>query len=216
MSQVKDVTNQKFGRLLVVKRAGSNKEGTAMWRCKCDCGRYVVVSGRRLRNGHTTSCGCAKVDAGRRLGKKRMTHGMRYTAEWLAWRNMHSRCYTKSNRSYARYGGRGIKVCARWESFETFFDDMGARPGKWASVERIDNDGDYSPTNCRWATRKEQARNRRTNAKYLFRGRYRTVAELAEISEVSYHTMWHRLRSGWSPEYAVTTPARRAAAADRR
>jgi len=193
--------------LLVLKAAGSNAAGTRMWQCQCDCGRKCVVSGRRMRNGHTSSCGCLQKErAAAASAKAQTTHGMRYTPEWLAWKNMRGRCNDPGNPSYPRYGGRGVKVCARWSEFQPFFDDMGARPSKRASIDRKDNDGDYTPENCHWASQKEQARNRRTSTAIEFRGQTRTVAEIADITHVPSNILYSRIYLGWDIERAVSTP----------
>lgn len=150
----------RFGMLTVTKNAGV-KSGLVHWSCLCDCGNEMTTTGSSLRLQHTISCGCARAHA----NKKRLTtHGLSKTHPLYAtWSSMRDRCKNPANHAYKNYGGRGISVCARWDSFELFVEDLGDKPGPSYSIDRINNDGNYEPGNIRWATPLEQVRNRRVS-----------------------------------------------------
>lgn len=148
---------QKFGRLVILKYSHRNKHSHPYYICKCDCGNIKTINIYSLKSGLTKSCGC--------YNKEQNTkHGMSRSPEHKAWYDLNDRCYNQKNKKYKDYGGRGIRVCERWKnSFVAFQKDMGPRPSKQHSVERIDNDKGYEPDNCKWATRHTQTRNRRSN-----------------------------------------------------
>lgn len=203
-----DLTGQKFGRLTVVKRA-EKKRKLVYWLCQCECGVLKEVLAFNVRSGHTQSCGC--------LHKESVTtHGNaprgNHSPEYGIWSGMLTRAAEGKppSKDHDRYRGRGITVCDRWQdSFEAFLMDMGPRPSRNHSLDRIDNDGNYCPENCRWATRKEQSRNTRTNKMLVYRGETRCLAEWVEITGVPRVTIRTRLRLGWTVEQAFETPIRK-------
>jgi len=163
-----DITGQRFGRLVVVMESTyrGNKSGT-WWECVCDCGKEIRVLSVGLREGTTKSCGCLFIDTIGKNLKTTTTHGRTKTPEYRAWKGMRYRCYNKNASNYNLYGGRGITVCKRWRNnFEAFFYDMDLRPEGY-SLDRINNNGNYSPNNCRWATGSVQRRNTRSYIKSI-------------------------------------------------
>ncbi len=155
-----DLTNKRFGRLVAVKATPLRNNGNILWECKCDCGNIKRVRAHVLRCGDTRSCGCLVKEKSPLNLVRSILHGMSRTPTWNVWQHMRRRCYDSSDVSYRYYGQRGIKVCERWQDFELFLRDMGEKP-IGLSIERIDNDGDYEPSNCKWATAKEQRANQR-------------------------------------------------------
>ena len=203
--QRKDLTGQQFGYLKVIRCGGPYKGKTSLgWVCRCRCGNEVVVWGPQLRRGVTKSCGCRKAEVAR---QRATTHGASKTPMYAVWCAMHQRCTNPKNSAYARYGGRGISVCRRWKAFKNFLADMGECPDT-LTIERIDNSGNYEPGNCRWASRRDQANNRRARncARYETPRGMLTVAEIAATAGITTQSVEHRIRQGYSPERLISPP----------
>lgn len=203
--RVMDLTGQRFGMLTVLERAG-HKRNRVAWRCRCDCGKEVIVCALDLRNGSKKSCGCMK---GAWIAKARTKHGMVGSRLYRIWAGVKKRCLNEHDVEYHNYGGRGISVCSEWMEFEPFRE--------WAlangyandlTIDRIDMNGNYCPENCRWTTYKVQANNRRNNRFVEFDGRRQTIAQWAEELGMEYTSLLYRL-SNFPLEKAFTMPLAR-------
>lgn len=190
----------KYWRFTIIKEvephvtSGGNRK--RMVRCICKCGSTKDVLLIDLINGRIKSCGCFSKDSAReRAYQRNTTHNMYHTPEYDVWMSMKKRCNNKRHKSYNDYGGRGIKICEEWNrSFLSFLKDMGQRPSKEYSIYRINNDDGYYKENCRWATKKEQCQNQRTNINITYKGETKCLSEWARSRHMSYQKLWHRLR----------------------
>ena len=204
MGVLTDLTGERFGRLTITGRAGSDAQRKPTWRCICDCGNIVVVRGAALKSGHTRSCGCYSHDIHTKHGEER-------TRLYAIWHSMKSRCFCKSHKFYSDYGGRGITVCEEWLSFANFRNwaySTGYNPDapKWeCTLDRIDYNGGYSPENCRWVSMEVQGSNKRNNRYFEFQGEVHSLKEWAEILGIKYQTLYARLTvHGMSVDDAFT------------
>lgn len=202
-ARIKDLREQRFGRLKVVKFAGI-KNNVAFWECECDCGNHIVVRGRSLTTGNTRSCGCLNDEARR----SRAVHGMWDSRMYGIWKSMKQRCTNPNDGDYQNYGGRGIKLCKEWYNFQNFYNDMKDGYRDDLTINRIDNDGDYCKENCNWISNKEQQNNKSTNV-YVeyYDGIKLTIAQAAErYGKVNGGMTAARLRNGWSLNEALNIP----------
>ena len=221
-SRFKNIHGQRFGRWLVIEYHG-RVPGHHMWLCRCDCGKEKAINSGNLISGKTTSCGCFRAEE---LSRTKSTHGMRSkNGERLRhplydiWVDMRRRCCDPKCKMYKWYGAKGIRICDRWlygensfTGFECFIIDMGERPSTDHSIDRYPaNKGNYEPSNCRWATRGEQARNRTDNHLYEFRGQKLVLTDAMKAAGcgLSEGTVRDRLANGWGIDEALTTPALR-------
>jgi len=193
-----NLTGRRFGRLIAHRRNGQDARMAWLWLCTCDCGRVVTVRGSTLAAGRTSACAsCA-------TSLSNVTHGQTGTPLYLRWRAMHSRC---ANLNEPNYGGRGIKVCDEWRRFEVFAADMGSTFDPRLELDRIDSEGDYSASNCRWIPRRAQQRNKRANHVVSWRGQSMTVQDWSEALGIKPNTIIHRLRRGWALDRAMSEGA---------
>jgi hypothetical protein len=193
-NRIKDISNNRYGSLLVVKLngrvvfpCGSVK---TTYECKCDCGNVITTKRSNLVNGYTKSCGCL---AKKRLIERNYKHGLTETSEYKTWQNMIARCTNSNSKDFNHYGGRGITVCKDWlENFENFYFDMGKKP-KGHTIDRINVNGNYEPSNCRWATMNTQAKNRRNSKIIEFQGVTKCLVDWAECLGINYSTLHSRI-----------------------
>lgn len=197
-----ELTRKKFGKLTALRISHVNSDNKLCWVCVCDCGKEVTVIGKHLKSGNTSSCGCSRIGNG-------LTHGGcsngKKEPEYHIWRSMKERCLNPNNKNYNRYGGRGIKVCDRWlNDYGAFISDMGKKPFPKATLDRKENDGDYSAQNCRWATQEEQVNNKNNNRKLSLFGKTQSMRDWAKETGIPYGTICMRLFRNWTVEKTLT------------
>lgn len=192
----------RFGKLTVIERLENFPNGTAAWNCLCDCGIEKKVAGTKLRAGKQKSCGCSSP----KFSKESIsTHGMSKTRVYRIWAGMHSRCRQTKNKKIQRlYLDKGIKVCERWNKFENFYEDMGDPPDGM-SIDRINGDKGYEPSNCRWATSKQQANNMSSNRLIEYNNKKMTISLWAKEIGVKPNTLNYRIRRGMPLKDALKT-----------
>lgn len=195
MGKVIDLTGQKFGRLTAIERIPRKKESGkhALWKCRCECGNFTFVTSDHLRNGNVKSCG-------------KHNHNKSNSRLFSIWLHMRNRCSNQKDKNFYNYGGRGIAVCDEWQNdFLAFYDWAMANGYKDnLTIERIDNNGNYEPANCRWATKKEQANNTRKNHLFTYGGKTQTISQWAEEYGIKPNTLLYRIRRVWNFERAIT------------
>lgn len=201
-----DLTGKRFGKLVAMARHYDKEKKVTLWTCKCDCGNIAVVRANRLVHGRTKSCGCLRVESNL---ENKTTHGLSDTHLYAVWNGMKGRCYNPNNHNYKRYGARGISVCDEWkDSFERFCDwalRTGYKDGM--SIDRIDNDGNYCPSNCRWADTKTQNNNRGVSLMYTYNGKTQNLSTWCEELGLPYFRTWQRIvQYGYSFEQAISLP----------
>lgn len=197
MGKLKDLTDQEFGRLMVIERAENNNQGKTMWLCRCECGETFSVRPDALRNGRTVSCGCYRKEIN-------TEHGLSKDRLYLIWKSMVARCNNPNDQAYSHYGGRGITVCNEWNDYKCFIDwAKGNGYTKKLTIERENVNKGYDPSNCKWATMKEQQNNRTNNCYITYEGIRRTAKQWSEELGVKYRSLLWRIRTGWPVEQAL-------------
>ena len=204
---VKDLTGMRFGRYTVIRRVENDKHANAVWLCRCDCGNEKAVVGSALRKGAVVSCGCYhKEDVSKRFTK----HGMAKTRIRNIWNHVKQRCTNPNDRAFPYYGGRGITVCEEWKNDFVSFYNWAMQNGYTdeLTLDRIDTNGNYCPSNCRWVTRKEQQNNTRYVHNYTINGKTKSIAEWCRIYNAPYERVRRRVvDEGWNIVDAMTAPA---------
>lgn len=201
MGKFIDLTGQKFNRLTVIKRLGSQCK-SYQWLCLCDCGKYTKVLTHALKNGSTKSCGCLKRE---KTIERNLKHNLSNTRLHKIWLGIKKRCTNKNCNAYKKYGGRGITICDNWKNdFMAFYNwSISNGYNEYLSIDRIDVNGNYEPSNCRWATIEQQANNKRTNRNITYNGTTKTLSEWAKMYNINYKLLHSRLKKGWSIKNAL-------------
>lgn len=193
-SQAIDMTASRYGSITALSATGRASSGDRKWLFACDCGNKFEANGYYARSGKIASCPSCSAE---RIRIASVKHGLTNTPEFEVWTGMHTRCYNANSKDFKDYGLRGIAICERWRlSFEDFLSDMGSRPSPLHSIDRKDNDGDYEPNNCYWATQKEQANNKRNNVNLEINGVTQTLSQWANLKGVNVATVWIRHQQG--------------------
>lgn len=211
MSKILELQGQRFDRLTVVKYIGLNDRGKSIWLCLCDCGKEHIAQGSYLKSGNIKSCGCLNREMVQKANTKSgyFMKGNKILPEYRIWCAMKQRCTNPNDKDFSSYGGRGIEVCSEWLfNFNSFLMDMGYKPGKGYTIDRIDVNGNYEQSNCRWATMKVQSNNKRNNKRITIDGVCDSLMNwVTRIGCVSYDTAKARINvHGWDPLKALTTP----------
>lgn len=204
MSKFIDRTGQKFGRLTLIERVENNKSNQVQWKCRCDCGKEVIVKSYSLTTGQTKSCGCLKKEQNY-INIAKVKHNMTNTRLYNIWRNMKSRCLNPNNKRHKFYFDKGITVCDEWKNdFMNFYNwaiNNGYRDN--LTIDRINNNGNYEPKNCRWATITEQNNNQSNNIRIKYNESEYTLSELSKIYNIKRATLYDRIKRGWTIDEAL-------------
>lgn len=202
-----DITGQRFGKLIAIERHHKDTRKRWYWLCKCDCGGTLISKVAPLRSGNTKSCGCLKVEVAIQRNKDNAIHNLSKHPAYNIHSGMMDRCYNPKQNQYKNYGGRGISVCDDWKDITTFCNWMTDNNYiKGLSIERIDNNGNYEPSNCVLIPVENQPKNRRSNHSISYNGNSNTVAEWSRITGINMYTLFDRLYRGWTDEEIVATP----------
>lgn len=205
MGKINNLLGQRFGRLTVIEYAGKDKSNKAMWVCKCDCGNIKTIVGNNFVRGIVVSCGCKGKENREKAAKAAYKHGGRGTRLYRVWKNMRTRCYCEKFIEFDCYGGRGIKMCPQWEHDFSSFKEWALKNGYDDSltIERIDVNGDYSPENCKWATYKEQANNKRNNSFIQYKNKLYTLTQFCEEFNLNYRNCYTRYKKGFTAQQLI-------------
>jgi hypothetical protein len=211
MKEVIDLTGQKFGRLTVLERRGSNKQHNALWLCKCECGKEKIISSINLRKGKSKSCGCLRDMLHEGKNNPSYKHGESKSRIYHILAGMIQRCDNSNCKAYKNYGDRGIKVCNEWKDKENGFINfynwaIANGYDKGLTIDRIDNNGNYEPNNCRWSNRLEQNNNKRNTKKIVYNEKTYTIMELSKKFNIKYETLLSRYKKGWDIEKIIVCP----------
>lgn len=212
--RIVDLQGKSFGRLTVIERGENDSHGTARWVCQCLCGNIKLIRGDKLRNGEVVSCGCYQSECRisderkRKISQSKIKHGISNTKLYYVYNNMVRRCYDLNNAKYKNYGKRGISVCDEWLNDKNTFFDWALSNGYSVglTLDRIDVNGNYCPSNCRWVSQKVQANNKTNNITLTYLNETKTISEWAEEIGISSNTLWSRKHNGWSDEKILSTP----------
>ncbi len=202
MSKLIDITGNRYNNLTVIERVANNIRGQSRWKCLCDCGNYTEVTSNNLKSGAVKSCGCL-----RHIPKYK--HNLSHTKLYRVWAGMKRRCYYRNDKSYKNYGGRGIHICDEWVNDFVNFYNWAIQNGyeEGLTIERINNDENYSPNNCTWIPKSEQVNNRRNCILYTYNNKTQNLKQWCDELNLDYGLMHDRIRSkGWSFERAISTP----------
>lgn len=203
MPKFQNLVGLKFNKLLVLEHAGKNPIGKHQYLCKCDCGNTTIARSEDIKSGNTKSCGCIRSE---QLSQRNFKHGFAHTDMYNVWSTMKERCYNENSKAYKNYGGRGIKLSLEWQDYTNFHNDMVLTYKKGLSIERVDNNKNYSKENCIWAGSIAQANNTKRNRIVELNGEKDTLVRMCKKYNVDYIVMQSRLYKGWSVKEAFEKP----------